>query len=121
MNKLKVYIHSFEMPTVGFVDKEGAMHACAQAQKTAFRGLERFSGLFGNRCLSDDERQFLMMVEAFCKNNGLEFEIIDVGTVNFLTRMKLQIKGLRTPAIKCGEKIVQGSLGEEDLKNLLRS
>ena len=39
MAKLKVYLHSLEFPTVGFVDKEGAMHACAQAQKTAFERL----------------------------------------------------------------------------------
>lgn len=39
MAKLKVCLHSLEFPTVGFVDKEGAMHACAQDQKTAFERL----------------------------------------------------------------------------------
>lgn len=119
MKKLKVYIHSLEIPTVGFIDKEGAMHACAQAQKTAFQGLERFSSL-GNRYLSDEQREVLMRVEDFCKNNGLEFKVIDLGTISFLARLKLKMKGLNTPAIFCGEKIIYGVPSEEDFKELLK-
>ncbi len=59
MKKVKVYIHSFEFPTVGFIDKEGAMHACAQAQTTAFESLYRISGMLGNRYLTDEEKTFL--------------------------------------------------------------
>ncbi|MGC9346205.1 MAG: hypothetical protein ACP5ER_05395 [Candidatus Bathyarchaeales archaeon] len=96
MVKLEVYVCSLEIPTVGFVDKEGAMHACAQAQKTAFQGLERFSSIGGNRYLSDEEREVLMCVEDFCKDNGLEFEVVDLGIMGFLARLKLKMKGLRT-------------------------
>lgn len=119
MKKLKVYICNVEIPTVGFVDKEGALHACAQAQKTAFQGLERFSSL-GNRYLSDEQRGVLMRVEDSCKNNGLECEIIDLGTMSFLARLKLKMKGLKNPAVSCGEKIVYGVPGEEDFKELLK-
>jgi len=119
MKKLKVYIHSLEIPTAGFVDKEGAMHACARAQKTAFQGLERFSGL-GNRYISDEQREVLMQVEDFCKNNGLDYKIIDLGTISFLARLKLKMKGLETPAVSCGEKIIYGLPSEEDLKELLK-
>lgn len=119
MKKLKVYIHSLEIPTVGFVDKEGAMHACARAQKTAFQGLERFSSL-GNRCLSDEQGEVLVRVEDFCNNNGLEFDVIDLGTIGFLRRLKLKMKGLKNPAIRCGEKIVYGVPSEEDFKELLK-
>lgn len=120
MKKLKVYIHSLEIPTVGFVDKEGAMHACARAQKTAFEGLERFSRISGKRYLADEESEFLIRIEDFCKNNGLEFEVIDLGAMSFLTKLKLKMKGLRTPAVGCGEKIVYGVPSEEDLKELLK-
>jgi len=120
MKKLKIYVHSLEIPTVGFVDKEGAMHACAQAQKTAFQGLERFSRIGGNRYLSDEQREVLMRVENFCKDNGLEFEVVDLGTISFLKRLKLKMKGLKTPAIGCGEKILYGVPREEDLKELLK-
>ena len=119
--KLRVYVQSFEFPTVGFVDKEGAMHACAQAQKTAFQGLQHFSGLFGNRYLTDEEREVLARVEDFCKNKGLEFQIIDLGTMNFLSRLKLKMKGLETPAICCGATTLYGVPSDEDLKGLLRS
>jgi len=120
MSKLKVYVHSLEIPTVGFVDKEGAMHACAKAQKTAFQRLERFSSL-GKRHLSDEEREFLMQIEDLCKKNSLEFEVIDLGTISLLARLKLKMKGLKTPAISYGEKTVYGVPSEEDLKELLKS
>jgi hypothetical protein len=121
MKKLKIYVHSLEIPTIGFVDKEGAMHACAQAQKTAFQGLERFSAIGGNRYLSEEERDFLRRVETFCKGNGLEFEVADLGTMSFLARLKMKMKGVRTPAVCCGEKIVYGVPGEELLRELLKS
>ena len=121
MVKLKVYIHSVELPTVDFADKEGAMHACAQAQKTAFKGLERHSGLFGNRYLADEERDFLMRVENVCRENGLQFEVIDLGTMGFLEKLKLKMKGVGTPAISCGEKIFHAVPSEEDIKKLLTS
>ena len=120
MEKLKVYIHTFEVPTVGFVDKEGAMHACAQAQKTAFQGLEQRSSLFGNRYLCDEDREVLMRVEDFCKNNGLQYNIIDLGTTSFWARLRLRMKGVKAPAICCGEKILYGVPSEEYLKKLLR-
>jgi hypothetical protein len=118
MEKLRVYIHSFEVPTVGFVDKEGALHACAQAQKTAFQGLEQRSSLFGNRYLCNENREVLMRVEDFCKNNGLQYNIIDLGTMSFLARLGLRLKGVKAPAICCREKILYGVPSEEDLKKL---
>lgn len=116
--KLKVHVHSLELPTTGFVDMEGARHACAQAQKTAFAGLERFSSLFGNRYLSDEEREFLLRTDDFCKEHGLNLEIIDLGTVDFLEKLKLKIKGVTTPAICCGKGIIHRLPSEEDVKGI---
>ena len=121
MEKLKVYVCSFEVPTVGFVDKEGAMHACAQAQKTAFHGLERHAGLFGNRYLSDEDREFLMRVEIFCKSNRLEYEVVDVGRMSFLAKLWLRRKGIKTPAVCVGEKMLRGVVSDEDMNKLLTS
>lgn len=116
--KMKVYVHSLELPTTGFVDMEGARHACAQAQKTAFTGLERFSSLFGNRYLTDEEREFLLRTDVFCKEHGLNLEIIDLGTVGFLEKLKLKIKGVTTPAICCGKRIIHRLPSEEDVKGI---
>ncbi len=121
MEKLKVYIHSFELPTVGFVDKEGAMHACAQAQKTAFEKLGSFSSMLGNRHVSDEDRIVLMQVEGFCRNNNLEFEVVDLGTMSLLAKLRLRMKGLKTPAVGCGEKIFSGVPNGKDLRELLKS
>lgn len=117
--KLKVYVCSLEFPTDGFIDKEGARHACADAQGTAFQGLQRVAGILGKRYLSDEERKVLMQVEGFCKNNGLEYEIIDLGTMSFLARLRLRMKGVRAPAVCCGEKMVLGVPCEEDFEMLL--
>jgi len=121
MDKLRVYIRSFEVPTVGFVDKEGAMHACgaALAHANAFQGLERHAGLFGDRCLSDEDRDVLMRVESFCKNNRLEYEVVDVGKMSFLAKLGLRRKGIRTPAVCAGEKTLCGIVSDEDMNRLL--
>jgi hypothetical protein len=118
MEKMKVYIHSSEIPTVGFVDKEGAMHACAQAQKTAFQGLGQVSGLLGNRYLCDEDEQVLVRVEDFCRSNGLEYSVVDLGTLSFLVRLRLRMKGVNAPAVCYGEKMFCGVPSEEDLKKL---
>ena len=119
MVKLKVYVRSFKLPTVEFVDKEGAMHACAQAQKTAFQGLEHHAGLFGKRYLPDGDREVLTRIENFCKNNALEYEVVDVGSMSFLARLALRKKGITTPAICAGKKTLCGVPSDEDMKKLL--
>jgi hypothetical protein len=121
MDKLKVYVHSLEVPTAGFVDKEGAMHACgaAQAHANAFQGLERCSGLFGNRCLSDGDMEVLMRVENFCRSNRLEYEVVDVGRMSFSAKLGLRRKGIRTPAVCAGEKTLCGVVSDEDMNKLL--
>jgi hypothetical protein len=122
MAKLKVYVHSFEVPTVGFIDKEGAMHACgaAQAHANAFQGLSARAGLIGNRCLPDEDSKVLTRIESFCKYSAMEYEVVDIGAMNFLPRLRLRMRGIKTPAIYMGEKKLCGVPSEEDLKKLLR-
>lgn len=116
--KFKVYVHSFGIPTVGFVDKEGAMHACAQAQKTAFQGLQGIGSLLGSRYLCEEERKVLIQVEEFCRSNDLEYEVIDLGTKGFVERLGLKMKGVKAPAVCYGEKMFRGVPCDEDLKKL---
>jgi len=122
MAKLKVYVHSFEVPTVGFVDKEGAMHACgaAQAHANAFQGLAQNAGLFGKRYLPDEDREVLMRIEVYCRNNALEYEVVDVGGMGFLAKLGLRMKGIKTPAICSGDKTLCGIPPDEDIRKLLR-
>jgi len=119
MKKLTIYVHSFEIPTIGFIDKESAVHACAHAQKVAFQGLEQVSGILGNRYLSDEEIKAITVLENFCKNWGVEFELTDLATVGFLTKLKMRLRGSKTPAVYCGKKIFYGVPSEEQLAQLL--
>ena len=119
MAELKVYVHSHELSTLQFVDKEGAMHACAQAGKTAFQGLGSVSNLLGNRYLCDEDRKALTSVEECCKGNGLEYEVIDLGAMSYLQRLRLRMKGIKTPAVCCGNKTLRGVPSEESLRGLI--
>ncbi|MBS7616245.1 hypothetical protein KEJ45_03485 [Candidatus Bathyarchaeota archaeon] len=121
MAKIKVYVYSFSVPTVGFVDRDGAVHACAHAQKTAFEGLERISNIFGNRYLSDEDGEALERLKKFCSNNGLEFEVVDVGAMNFANKLRLRIKGVQIPSIEYRNKIFKGIPSEENLKKILEN
>jgi len=120
MEKIKVYVYSLKVSTLGFVDKEGAMHACAGAGSSAFSGLKHYPGSMDNRYLSDEEKKAIIAVEDFCKEYNLEFDIIDVATRGFLTKMKLKAKGLMNfPSITFKEKVFHGVPTEETLKELL--
>lgn len=119
MAKLTVYVHSFEIGTVDFVDKEGAQHACAQAQSTAFQSLARLSGLFGNNYLCDEDRETLTRVEDFCQNSHIKYAVVDMGKLHFITRLRLRMKGIKAPTICCGSGKHQGVPRNEDLERLI--
>lgn len=126
MTKLKVFVCSSSIPAVGFVDKETAVHEqCvgyairSRAQETAFEGLKRVSGIVGNRYLSDEDLETLKRVEEFCNSNGLEFEVVDVGAMNFIQKLQLRLRGVRAPAVSYGDKIFLGVPSEEDLTKIL--
>lgn len=120
LEKIKVYVSSFKVSTLGFVDKEGAKHACAHAGSSAFSGLRNYLGSMDNRYLADEEKKAIIIVEDFCNKHGLEFETIDVAMMGSLTRMKLKVKGLMSfPAIAFREKVFHGIPTEETLKELI--
>jgi len=45
-----------------------------------------------------------MRIDNFCKNNGLEYDVVDVGKIGFLAKLGLRKKGIKTPAICAGER-----------------
>lgn len=119
MAKLVVYIHSYELSTLQFVDKEGAMHACAQAGKTAFQGLSSVSNLLGDRYLCDDDRETLKSVDGYCRSNGLDYEVVDVARASHSQKLKLRMKGIKTPAVCYQDKTQCGVPNKESLGRLL--
>jgi hypothetical protein len=119
MSRLMVYVRSFELSTLQFVDFEGARHACAEASKTAFQGLGSVSNLLGNRYLCDKDREALTLVQECCKHSGLEYEVVDLGTMSYLQKLRLRISGIKTPAICYEDKTLCGVLTEESLRRLV--
>ena len=120
MEKIKIYVQSFNVSTLDFVDKEGAQHACAQAGSTAFSGLKHYPSSMDNRYFSDKERDALTAVENFCKKKGYEFEVIDLAEKGFLTKMRLRLKGLTNlPTISFQKKVVHGVATEDALEKLV--
>lgn len=122
LEKIKVYVYSLKVSTLGFVDKEGAQHACAQAGSTAFSGLKHYPGAMDNRYISEEEKKAIIAVENFCAKKGYEFEVVDLATAGFFTKIRLKAKGLMNfPAISYGEKIIHGVPTEDALAKLVEN
>lgn len=121
LEKIKVYVYSLGVPTLDFVDKEGAQHACAQAGNTAFSGLKHYPGAMDNRYLSEEEKKAILTVENFCIKKGYEFEVVDLATTGFFTKLRSKAKGLMNfPAISYGGKVIHGVPTEEELIELVK-
>jgi hypothetical protein len=121
VGKIRVYVESVEISTLSFVDKEGALHACAQAGDTAFSGLKHYPGSKQGRVLSEEEREALRKVEDFCEKTGHEFEVVDIGTYDFFSKMKLRMKRLTNiPAISYKDRVIHGVPTEEKLQDLVQ-
>ena len=118
MPKLVVYLHSCEVSSLGFVDKEGAQHACAQAW-AAFQGLESVSSILGNRYLYDEDLAMLVCVEEFCRYHGLEYEVVDLGAKSFIRRAVMRLQGIKTPGVCCGDKTFYGVPDSGNLEELI--
>lgn len=120
MEKIKVYVYSAKVSTLGFVDKEGAQHACAQAGSSAFAGLQHYASM-SDRYLSDNEKTAISVVKEFCRTRGnLEVEIMDLATEGHLMKTRFWLKGLRNfPAIAFGGIVIHGVPAEEDLEKLV--
>lgn len=120
IDRIRVYVYSQTLSTIDYVDFEGAKHACAQAGSSAFSGLKHYSGSMDDRYISEEEKEAIALARQFSKENGLEFEIVDLANCRFTTKTKLFFKGIRkVPTITFkGEKIV-GPPTEENLKTLL--
>jgi hypothetical protein len=122
LEKIKVYVYSAKVSTLGFVDKEGAQHVCAQAGSSAFAGLQHYAGM-SDRYLCDKEKAAISVVEEFCKTKGnLEVEIVDLATEGYLAKARIWLTGLRSlPAIAFGGIVIHGVPAEKDLEKLVAS
>jgi hypothetical protein len=118
--RIRVYVYSSAVSALGFVDKEGAQHACAQTGGSAFAGLQHHAGM-SNRYLSDGEKSAIIAVEAFCKTRGgFDYEVVDLALEGYFAKAKCWLKGLRNlPAVALEKGVICGVPTEEDMKKLV--
>lgn len=51
-----------------------------------------------------------------CEESNLEYEIVDIENLSFLSRMKLFFKGIRAPTVTFEGKMIRGTPTRDDLK-----
>ena len=123
MKKIRVYVYSVsQMPTTDFVDKEGAMHACAKAGNMPFETLRHYPRGVDESLIFNEQKSAVLSVESLCKNSGYDLEVVDFAKLSFLSKMKLRGKGVKSfPAISCGERFLCEVSTEDDLKELVKA
>jgi len=121
-DKIKVYICSFkELSTFDYVDKESMGHPCVTTRKAEniYTGFKHLPIGSWNGILPANQIKVLDIIDEFCKENGLEYEIVDVASLGTVSKMRLMLKGIKAPTIIFKEKRIEGLPTKEDLKALI--
>jgi hypothetical protein len=118
--KIKVYVSSFQISTLDYVDKDSMGHPCVTSRhgENIFAGFKHLPKGSWDGYLADDQMKAVDVVDEFCKENGLEYEVVDITNVSFVSKMKFMIKGIKTPTISYSGKRIEGVPTKEDLKVL---
>jgi len=119
--KIKVYVSSLEISTLDYVDKESMGHPCVTSRQgeNIFTGFKHLPKGSWDGYLTDDQMKAIDVVGEFCKENGLEYEVVDIAKVSFVSKMKLVFKGMKAPTISFEGKKIEGIPTKEDLKTLI--
>ena len=118
MDKIRVYVSSVEPSTCEYVDMHSLEHPCSQARDRAFEGLQCLPGK-SSGFLSDEEMKAVDLVEQVSRENGLEFETVDLANSRFTVKMKFYLKGWKTPLITYKGVAIKGLPTREELQAFL--
>jgi len=119
LEKIKVYISSLKgIPTLDYVDKDSMGHPCVTSRHDICSGLKDLPKGSWDGYLTEDQRKAVDVVNEFCEENGLEYEIVDIENLSSLGKMKLLFKGIKAPTIILKGKKIEGVPTKEDLKVL---
>lgn len=119
MEKIKVYISSLkDIPTLDYVDKDSMGHPCVTSRHDICSGLKDLPKGSWDGYLTEDQRKTVDVVNEFCEENGLEYEIVDIENLSSLGKMMLLFKGIKAPTIILKGKKIEGVPTKEDLKAL---
>jgi len=111
-------VNSIEPPVCEYVDMHSLEHPCSQAGEKAFEGM-KYLPAKSSGFLSDEEIETVNLVEQISRENGLEFETIDLANTGLIAKMKFYLKGWKTPVITFKGENIKGLPTKEELEALL--
>ena len=118
--KVKIYVCTLDGVSVfDYVDKESIGHPCVTSRhaEDLFTEWKHFPG--SNGVLPQEQKDFVDRTIGICKKNNIEYEIINMAKLSFMSKMKLALKGLKAPVIMYGKTKINGLPKEEDLKAMI--
>ncbi|UCF59325.1 MAG: hypothetical protein JSV15_02635 [Candidatus Bathyarchaeota archaeon] len=119
--KIKVYVSSFEISTLDYVDQHSIGHPCVTSHhsKNVFTEFKHLPEKSWDGYLTDDQMKAVVIVSEFCQQNGLEYEVVDMRNTGFASKMKLMFKGIAAPTISFRGKKIEGIPTKENLETLI--
>jgi hypothetical protein len=120
-DRIKVYVCSFQgLSSLDFVDKESMGHPCVTSRhgENIFAGLKHLPAGALDGHLTEDQLKVLDAVSEFCEENGLEYEIVDIAKLSFVSKLKLMFKGMKAPTLAFRGKRFDGIPSREALEAL---
>jgi len=119
-DKIKVYVCSLrEISALDFVDKDSMGHPCVTSRHDICTGLKNLPAGSWDGYLIGEEAKVLDVVSEFCRENGVEYEVVDITNLRFLSKMKLVFKRIKAPAVSFKGKSIEGIPTKEDLEVLI--
>ena len=108
-----------EVSALDFANVLTLGHACDSPGERISSGVQHMprdiSGF-----ISDEERKAIDLVEQFSKENGLDYEIIDLAKAGRKTQLNFIMKGWKVPVISIGNETITRLPTKEELASLLR-
>jgi len=122
VSKIKVYVSSFKgVSTLDYVDVKSMGHPCVTSRhgENIFLQFKHLPKGSLDGYLTENQIKVLDAVTKFCRENGLEYEVVDITSLNFAGKMKLVFKGIKAPTVSFKGKRIEGMPAKEDLKALI--
>jgi len=119
MDKIRVYVNSIEPSAVDYIDMKSIAHPCSRAGDRAFEGLKNLPG-HSSGFISEEEKKTIDLVERFSRENGLEYEIIDLANAGATTQLRFIVKGWKVPIISFGKETIKGLPTKEQLESMMQ-
>ena len=96
-------------------------HPCVTSRHGAniFSGFKHLPTGSLDGYLTDDQIKVLDVVNEFCEENGLKYEVVDITNLSPISKMKLIFKGIKASTVSFKGKKIEGATTKANLKALI--